>query len=161
MPDTTLALFTSTAQGSTGNPAWSDLDNMLIEGTPTATCVLTAGQTSEIAQLLGPDVTLPDRFRVTNIYIELTGRGPQVYDINAVFIAGGSAKNGSISGPTTLTFDGDLAYWGISEAEAEDFANGVIPLEFTANNLFGTAFMDEGKARITYETIPVPMPALF
>ena len=74
---------------------------------------------------------------------------------------------GLTTSQTTYVFDGDLAYWGLTEGEAQDFVDGNERLRFEATNSSATqnneVQVQWAKCSILFDapTGPVPGPVLF
>ena len=175
MPITTTNFFTNVHQESypsSGN-VWVDLPNVLADPNE-ATNNFDSGFPFWYMVLDTPisGSQVPADSIVTKIDITITSKfygnpGLIECNLNFISIAGGPEK----TGPSLTDFDqvyslvGDLAYWGITNQQALDFASGLEDFKFSVENTGGGIKYDVGvkwvKCQITYTPNVVPLPALF
>lgn len=145
MPQTSDAYFLNAAQAAPGTEVWADLDNLLELAGEASVPSLSSSENTQTVTLtdpanageMGPSDQITDiRVRISTYY---EGATSAVINAEDIQIAGGNAKSGDIPEDieTTLTFDGDLAYWGITEQQARDFVDGTEELIFHAGHVSG------------------------
>jgi len=176
MPVTTLELFTSAVQTSTGARVWTDVNNVLAEaGQAQTTYTATDGQFSEYIEASLPlaGAQIPPFSKIDFIRIEVSTYGNTAastnYVIRNVAILPGftSAGNTSLNegSPQTEVFEGNLSYWNLTEAQAQQFVSGVNPLhlrhEKTGTGTGGQSYVVWVKCQITYSKKQIPAPLLF
>jgi hypothetical protein len=169
MPSTTLELFEFVTEVSTGDAPWTNEANVLND-TPSSTATSSnfgIGQTDRLD--LDTPISggyIPGNATITNIRIDVNWRVTGIATASgSVYLISSSTKTDGVSGSLdTYTFEGDLAYWGLTQQQAKDFANGTRPL---------SAFMTQGggnvdqfqmawaKAQFDYLDGPVAMPVFF
>jgi hypothetical protein len=167
MTDTTLELFNNVSLVSTGDALWQDEDNVKAEAGIAFANNFGVGQTNRLqpyTPIAGAFV--PTSADITDIRIDVNWRVTGLATASgSVYLISSSTKLDGVSGSLdTYTFEGDLAYWGLTQQQARDFANGTRPL---------VTFMTEGggnvdqyqmawaKARFTYDGGSSSAPPMF
>ena len=176
MPVTTLDLFTTAVQTSTGDEPWVNVNNVLAEaGESQCDYPATDGVFSEYIQTSLPlaGAQVPPVSKIDFIRIEISTYGNTAastsYVIRNVSILPGFTAVGDISlnegSPQTEVFEGDLAYWNLTEEEALQFVAGVNPLELrhqkSGTGTGGESYVVWVKCQITYSKKQIPAPLLF
>jgi hypothetical protein len=176
MPVTSNGLFANVVQSSTGLEAWSNPENIETEAL-VAGISWSGGSFTDSETISATDpasgLELPNGSVITDIKIEITAErtaGGIEFRLESIAIAGQNEKlTADIpAAPTLFTLDGDLAYWGLSQTQAQDFAAGSEPLTFIADKTFDPVSTPGGgnvawaKVEFTFTfTPPINLPGLF
>ena len=152
--------FTSVAQTSTGVNPWTGLDNLLQQAGEAQTV---PDPVTEIAQLDTPLSGSEVKGDIININITLSwarfGGGD-----GEISITNGLTKAVLIPASSTgEAYFGDLAYWGLTQQQAQDFAAGNSSVfGMRGVNGTGTFFIDSAFVRCQFEYKGlVSVPTLF
>ena len=175
MPVTSNSLFTGVAQSVNGGSTvqWANLANVLAEPGE-ASAFYNAGFQTWYMDLDTPDFVsvIPPDSTITNIAISISASmdgnvGITDVRLEDISIAGGLTYFTADLINTPLIYDitGDLAFWGITNQQALDFAAGSEILQFVGSNPIGSIGfsldVQWAKVLVTYTSALIPVPTLF
>jgi hypothetical protein len=155
---TSDSFFSSVIESGPGIP-WVDPDKVLNSSTGQATSTSDTRTLELSTPLAGADI--PPGQVITDIQMTVQwfrGAGNTIF--GDLTITGGLKKTFSVSEPPSSgeVYPGDLAYWGVTAQEAEDFANGsggsilaLIMVEDSGPNTVACGWV---KCQFTYEAAP-------
>jgi hypothetical protein len=169
--------FTNVATGAPGTNSWNNISSVL-ESTGEADTNFDSGLNTETVTLDTPlsgsevpiDATIENIQISFHCYHENTGPGIECYPGNVTIVPGLVKNIITLMGivPSSLFYTGDLAFWGLTNSEAMDFATGTADLTMQFLLDFGStgnfdAFLVFAKCQFTYTAISttVSPPVLF
>ncbi len=173
MAQTSADFFTNVSQGSPGSVVWSNLNNILAAPDFARCQYGTANPESSQritldTPLSGAEIPVGKPITAIEIIVNADSifSATNTQSIENLRIGTGNSKSASIpaAGPVDIIFSGDLAYWGINESEAANFASGTVDLTFqTENDGDEDANRNDVEfvtAQFTYSGV-VPPPVMF
>ena len=174
MPVTTSSRFTNVAQTDPGgfSTEWLNLANVLADAGEAST-FFAANVRCWVMLLDTPTFSsgVPADSSITDIRVRIRARrtddspGILIRPVR-IEIAGGTQHTGAYLTPALedITIEGDLAFWGITNQQGLDFADGLEDLTFQVESTGGgnqTAFVQWVDCQITYVSDLIPLPTLF
>jgi hypothetical protein len=158
VPDTLSKFFSAVIESGPGTP-WVDPDKVLNSSTGQATSTSDTRTLELSTPLAGADI--PPGQVITDIQMTVQWFRGAGNTINGeLTIAGGITNTFVISEPpsTGEVYPGDLAYWGITALQAQNFANGsggsVLALVMTEDSGPNSVACGWVKCQFTYEAAP-------
>ena len=158
MPDTLSKFFSAVVESGPGF-AWVNPQRVLNSSTGQATSTADTRTLDLSTPLAGGDI--PPGQVITDIQMTVQWFRSAGNTINGeLTIAGGDTKSFAVSEPpsTGEVYPGDLAYWGITAQQAEDFANGsggnVLALRMVENSGSNSVACGWVECQFTYEAAP-------
>ena len=173
MPNTSIDFFTSVTTGAPGANSWNNINSVLAAAGEADTNFDSGFDTETVTldtPLSGSEVpigaTIENIWIEFNCYREIAGPNILCYPGNVTIVPGLVKNDETFMGtaPSSLFYAGDLAFWGLTNSEAMDFAGGIQDLTLQFRLGFGSsgnfdAYLVFAKCQFNY-SIPTSLASL-